>query len=121
MKSPLTRRFISSEQAVATKSQHKKPCADCPFARTAIPGWLGASRNGGLATPDEWIDIAHGEIIERCHCTKNQQCAGLAIFRANVCKLPRCALLLEANRDLVFASDDEFKKHHSHFRLKGKI
>lgn len=114
-KSPLLRRFTSSDEAVRTKSQHRKPCADCPWARTAIPGWLGIStiRQHALATPEEWINKAHSEAVELCHCTTNQECAGLAIFRANVCKLPMRALRLEPNSKLVFASDEEFIRHHT--------
>jgi len=109
MKSPLVRRFVSSEDAIRTKTQHRKPCADCPFARTAIPGWIG------LRTPEEFTRDAHGEVYLDCHCTTNQQCAGAAIFRANVlksCRDPR-HLVLPKNTKLVFASSQEFQDHHN--------
>lgn len=109
----LNRRFVDSSQAAITKSQHKKPCADCPFSRKAIPGWTG------LDSPETWIEKARGEVVEICHCTKNQQCAGFAIFRANVCKLPKLALVLPSNTQLVFASDAEFLAHH-HQKLKSR-
>lgn len=61
-----------------------------------------------------WIGVAHSEQIEICHCTTNQQCAGLAIFRANICKLPYLgSLILEQNKKIVFANDAEFSKHHT--------
>lgn len=106
---PLARRFVNSEQAVKTKTQHRKPCADCPFARKAIPGWLGAR------TPEGFLREAHGEAYLDCHCTTNQQCAGAAIFRANVCKSCRTDihLVLEQDTTLVFANNKEFLQHHN--------
>jgi hypothetical protein len=111
-KHPLTRRFISSDEAVPTKQQHIKPCADCPFARAAIPGWLGGRKSVNEQI-DYWLVLAHGEAMERCHCTTNQECAGLAIFRANVCKIPKFALRLESDTKVVFESDVEFRNHHN--------
>lgn len=107
-KHPLKGRLVSADQAVATKSQHRKPCADCPFARTALKGWLGGT------SIEEWLQKAGGEVIELCHCTTNQQCAGLAIFRANIFKSPRYKeiLTLEPDRALVFANRQEFADHH---------
>lgn len=115
MSKALARKFVSSDDAVAIKTQHRKPCADCPFARTAIRGWLGLSsiKKNKIATPEEWIEIAHGEKVEICHCTTSKECAGLAIFRANVFKLPKHALILEPDTTLVFANDQEFKAHHT--------
>lgn len=100
------RKLISFEEAVKAKCQHTKPCSDCPFARDAIPGWLG----GGTA--DDFIAYAHGEVIYDCHAFKGAQCAGMAIYRANVCKKPRQAMILPPDRKLVFAMPDEFRKHH---------
>jgi hypothetical protein len=107
-KHPLKRRFVSEDEAVVTKTQHKKPCADCPFARTAIPGWLGAN------TIQEWVDMIHGEAFIHCHCTKNQQCAGAAIFRANLLKVPRHPIQLRLPEDtkLCFGTTEEFVTHH---------
>jgi hypothetical protein len=58
--------------------------------------------------------MVHGEAFIDCHCTTNQQCAGAAIYRANVCKSPRdkTLLRLEPDKALVFASSQEFLKHH---------
>lgn len=106
---PLLRRFVIGADAVATKSQHKKPCADCPFGRKALKGWLAG------CSPEDWITMVHGEAQIDCHCTTNQQCAGAAIYRANVCKSPRdqTLLMLEPNTTLVFASPSEFTAHHT--------
>lgn len=90
------------------KRQHRAPCHDCPWRREALPGWLGGS------TADQWLADAHGEGLALCHTCGNQQCAGMAIYRANVAKTPRHAVLLRlpADRDKVFATPNEFKEHH---------
>lgn len=110
----LRRRFVSSDTAVQTKTQHRKPCADCPFSRRAIPGWIG------LRTVDEFLRDAHGETYLECHCTTNKQCAGAAIFRANVIKSCRDPghLRLEPDKEIVFATNDEFRNHHSQHLYK---
>jgi hypothetical protein len=106
----LKRRLVSSDEAQAMKFQHRKPCADCPFAKTALNGWLGAN------TLREWIAMIHGEAMIDCHCTTNRQCAGAAIFRANLIKTPRHPEILQLPPDngaLVFATDEQFIAHHT--------
>lgn len=101
------------DQAVETPKQHNKPCADCPFARTAVRGWIPD-------TPEGWLRYAHGEGRIECHTTKQPhtgdawQCAGGAIFRSNVCKLVRDKTLLRLprNKIIVFTNDQEFIDHH---------
>lgn len=101
------------DKAVVTPKQHRKPCVDCPFGRIALRGWIPE-------TPEEWLLKAHGDGILECHTTKQAnneswQCAGGAVFRANVCKSPRDreALVLPQNKKLVFASNQEFFDHHT--------
>lgn len=108
MSTALTRRLVADNGRVKTHSQHKKPCADCPWARKALPGWLGGN------TAEEWIAMAHGESYIDCHCTTNQQCAGAAIYRANVLKRVRHpeALVLPKDKTLVFSWPNEFLAHH---------
>ena len=88
--------------------QHTEPCADCPFARTALPGWLGGQSVG------EWLAMAHGEGPLYCHTKtvkrKVAMCAGGAIFRANVCK--SAVFRLPQNNEKVFAMDNAFASHH---------
>jgi hypothetical protein len=102
------RQLISTREAIPAKGQHHKPCTDCPWARTALPGWLGGS------TAEEWVQCAHADGTIACHVHEGAQCAGAAIYRANMVKLPRDpdALRLPANRALVFATPDEFRNHH---------
>jgi len=45
----------------------------------------------------------------------NQQCAGLAVYRRNICKSPRPgsgALVLDSDKLNVFANPMEFMDHH---------
>lgn len=103
------RQLLISDDAVPSDKQHKKPCSDCPWARTALRGWLGPH------TADEWLAIVHSDMEITCHTIEGPQCAGAAIYRTNVCKVPRdrAVLTLPANREKVFATPAQFKDHHS--------
>jgi hypothetical protein len=104
------RQLISSCEAKPGKAQHTEPCSDCPMARTALPGWLGG------ATAQQYACVAHSDLKVDCHAIKGQQCAGMAIYRANALK--RCYppnLNLPINHKTVFSNPAEFKKHHQQF------
>jgi hypothetical protein len=105
----MRRILVSSEEAVPAKGQHQKPCSDCPWARTALNGWLGDN------TAKEWVAFAHGEAHVECHSLTGVQCAGIAIYRANNGKLPRDPhqLRLPPDTTLVFESPMEFLDHHA--------
>lgn len=100
--------MTSKDKAKPCKRQHKTPCHDCPFARAALAGWLGGD------TPDEYVQLAHSDARIDCHTKIGPQCAGAAIYRANVIKSPRdkTVLILEQNKTLVFATPLEFLEHH---------
>ncbi len=107
------RRLITSDEATETKRQHVKPCSDCPFLRDSLPGWLG----GG--PPDEWVANAHGECRMDCHTRvgldgRAWQCAGVAVYRANVGKRTRFpAFIMELPKaPEVFSSSAQFLAHH---------
>jgi hypothetical protein len=106
------KKMICSEEAVVVKKQHTSPCSDCPWRRDSVPGWLGAHTAG------EWVAMAHGETRIECHTRKyasggGPECAGAAIYRANVHKSPRFPTLrLPQNVNKVFAWFTEFLKHH---------
>ncbi len=104
----MRRRLVSGDEAKPTTKQHTKPCGDCPWRKDALAGWLGSR------TADEWLRSAHGEDAMYCHTRLGPQCAGAAIYRANVCKKPRDpeALKLPADREKVFTTPREFKDHH---------
>jgi hypothetical protein len=103
------RKLVSIDEAKPASGQHTTPCSDCPFARTALPGWLG-----GMSV-DEWLQDVHGESVVECHTLIGAQCAGSAIYRRNVAKRPRdpSTLMLPADRDKVFATPAEFREHHT--------
>lgn len=106
-------KFIASSEAKSTKKQHVVPCSDCPWRRNSLPGWLGP------LDARQWLAVAHGDGEPGCHTCRTpdggcRSCAGLAMFRANVCKVPRDpeALRLSPNTVTVFASNSEFEAHH---------
>ena len=113
------RMVVSSAEATLVTKQHVRPCDDCPWRRDAMPGWLG-DRNA-----QEWVTIAHADLPVECHTRESPsfyvQCAGISIYRANICKKPRIAgflalgvepLKVPADRDAVFASPTEFREYH---------
>jgi hypothetical protein len=98
-------------------------CRACPWLRTSAPGWLGEH-----TTAAEWVALAHGEQPIACHMTITEadesgvgdwthpqirQCAGAAIYRANVGKMPRRPDVARAaaDTDTVFTWG-EFEAHH---------
>jgi len=108
------KQVIIAAEARTRKTDLRAPCSDCPWARRALPGWLG-----GL-TADQWIVLAHEDGTAECHTTKYpsgefHQCYGLAQYRRNVCKLPRdprIRRVKEADLESVFGSAGEFLQHH---------
>jgi hypothetical protein len=101
----------------------KTPCPGCAFRRDITPGALG----GG--TPEQFIGQAHGPFQIPCHahygersysevhaeCEEIPQCAGAAIYRANVGvaeALPAQLHKLPADKENVFATPAEFIAHH---------
>jgi hypothetical protein len=102
------RQLITGDQARIGKRQHTSPCSDCPFDRTALKGWLGET------SPELWAQIVHGEGRIDCHTITPMQCAGAAIFRANVLKQLRDpdAFRLPPNKARCFSSTKEFIAHH---------
>lgn len=105
------RKLISSDEAVPAKGQHQKPCSDCPWSRDSLRGWLGGTSIEG------WLKAAHGETRIECHTLIGAQCAGAAIYRRNVCKLPvdKTALRLPSDCEHVFSRPMEFMEHHDVF------
>lgn len=94
-----------------------KPCDECPWRRASTPGYVGPHN------AQTWRDAIHGDAPIACHktitadgetTTWTHQCAGAAIYRSNVHKLPRDpdVVTLPPDRDLVFARDGEFLEHH---------
>lgn len=95
----------------------KEPCRECPWRRASWAGHLGPF------SPEEWLDILHGESPIACHLTippgggwgdNTRQCRGAAIMRANVCKTPRNPSIETGPEDpvTVFRRNAEFLEHH---------
>ena len=89
--------------------QHSTPCNECPWRRKACPGWLGSDYSRA-----KWLLVASGESQVECHKSPSHECAGIAIFRANIGKRTKEATLaLTADRAAVFATPQEFFDHHA--------
>jgi hypothetical protein len=103
------RQLLTHDPRRKAGAQIVKPCSDCPWARSSLAGWLGA------ADPDDWLLAVHGEARVECHVYADCQCAGAAIYRANMAKSVRSPELLRlpADRVLVFATPAEFLAHHA--------
>ena len=101
-------RLIATGERPPAKMQITKPCTDCPMARTALNGWLGGS------SPEQYRRLAHSDARVTCHVHGNVQCAGMAIYRRNVCKrVEPPGLVLPADTATVFATPMEFLEHHT--------
>lgn len=110
------RKLIAAGQMPPAKAQITRPCTDCPMARNALPGWLGG------ATPEEYARLSHSDALVSCHVHGNVQCAGMAIYRRNVCKrVDPPGLVLPADREAVFATPMEFLAHHQQLRGAARI
>lgn len=92
--------------APATK-QLTAACTDCPLRRDALRGWLGG------ATPEDYARLCHSDEVVDCHVHAGSRCAGLAIYRSNVAKWQPQHHRLDADRDAIFASRQEFLDHHA--------
>jgi hypothetical protein len=107
-----------------------KPCARCPFLRKALPGYLGDD------TPENFMATTMSDYPMPCHLTINytdsewkekwengeagEQCAGAAIFFANMNKISRDSKRLRKAKDpmKVFANPIEFLAHHNKWRTR---
>jgi len=91
----------------------KVPCGECPFSRTAQPGGTGGS------SPSVYVGQGHGPFWLPCHAhsdfddpnwkndTSKPQCAGAAIYRANIGRarlMPKELHQLPPDTELVFGS-----------------
>lgn len=100
----------------------KKPCKECPFRRDNT---LKGEHPGG-AHPFVYVGQSLGPFWLPCHKDKNYddknsdpkvvgQCAGAAIYRANTgsaCHMPEQILSLPEDKELVFATHEEFLAHY---------
>lgn len=111
------------------ENTNRKPCKECPFARHVQPAVAG------LGDPCRYVGQAVGPFWLPCHeapgyeenkfapdnVERIPQCAGAAIYRANVGVLHKFSaafLHAEKNTELVFASHAELLAHHLQIPLK---
>ena len=106
-----------------------QPCPDCPWRRSTRPGALGGS------PPETFIGQAFGAYVLPCHnacdfgdpdwkakAIDTPQCAGAAIFRANVGIgkfLPPVLHKLPSDPGLVFNTAAEFLAHHREIPIEN--
>lgn len=105
----------------------KQPCRECPYRRESLPGYLGE------ASPEQFMATTMEDHQMPCHLTVDydredweegldeaEQCAGAAIFFANLCKLSRDRdrMKLPADREQVFSNPQQFLEHHKRRRSK---
>lgn len=111
-----------SEEKQGRQYANKKPCGSCPFARST-PGDKSVEKVNPLVL----IGQAQGPFLLPCHqdpeylgahrvdnLKEISQCAGAAIYRANLGiaeRLPAALHALAANTELVFASPEELLAH----------
>jgi hypothetical protein len=99
----------------------KKACGACPYSKTVVPGALGGS------DPDVYVGQGHGPFYLPCHKTCDfdnpdwktdsqtpLQCAGAAIYRANIDRAKLMPLTLHTlpKDDSCFGSPEELLAHH---------
>lgn len=105
-----------------------KPCKECAFARSSIPGELGGSEAevyigqcyGPFYIPCHMTyELGDPNIREKLACTGG--CAGSAVFRANLGwddRLPAGINRLPPDHQAVFSTPAEFIAHHKRISLQ---
>lgn len=107
------------------RPQQPKPCGACPWRRSSLPGWLGASSPEGFVA----TLILDVEPLP-CHSTidynrpdwhsrwmrgtdkRAKLCAGAAIAARNTLRCLKHHAPVEPDRETVFATFAEFIEHH---------
>lgn len=99
----------------------KTPCAECPWRKDSMKGWLGNS------TSVEFLQLSESEARMPCHmhvdyekdnwrdqAASAPQCAGRAIHFANRGKLAQNPELIKMKPDFekVFSNPQDFINHH---------
>lgn len=87
----------------------KKPCAQCPFRKDTLNGWLGGERMSEILAQDSFV----------CHKKQDLQCAGHMLINGNDNSFVRLANRLGieldlSGKELVFESLEECVSHHEY-------
>ncbi len=88
--------------------RQKKPCANCPFRKDSIKGWLGEERMRSILNNNSFV----------CHKNTDLQCAGHILILDNKNAFVKFAgrLNIDLNmqgRELVFDTAEDCIKHHT--------
>lgn len=105
------------------KNNLTKPCAECPFRKDSIKGWLGGE------TAQSTFDMVRHEADFACHMTRHKKveemsrCRGFLLFSKKISKIPKFNKELakaleeipfkEAIKETNILSLPEFIKHHT--------
>lgn len=86
----------------------KKPCADCPFRKDTLKGWLGEKRVSEILDRDTFV----------CHKKTHLQCAGHMLINGPDNQFVRMANILGyeldlSGQELVFDSRKDCIEHHT--------
>ncbi len=85
----------------------KKPCAQCPFRKDTLKGWLGGERMSEILAQDSFV----------CHKKQYLQCAGHMLINGNdngfVRLANRLGIELElSGKEMVFETLEDCVSHH---------
>lgn len=85
----------------------KKPCADCPFRRDSLKGWLGQERMTEILGYDSFV----------CHKKHDKQCAGHMLIKGEQNEFVRLANQLRiplvlSGKELIFETEEDCINHH---------
>ncbi len=96
------------------------PCADCPFRKDSLDGWLGEKRMTGILQSDSFVchKTTHKEMDDR------RQCAGHMIIKGDNNHFVRLANRLRIpldlrGKDLIFESERDCIKRFGYCRRQG--
>lgn len=86
----------------------KKPCAQCPFRKDTIKGWLGKRAIEEIIKSDTFV----------CHKKRHLQCAGHMLINGERNTFVQIANRLNfplglSGRELIFDTREECIAHHS--------
>jgi hypothetical protein len=110
----------------------EKLCAECPYRRKSMAGWLGRNR------PEAFTDAIFTETPQPCHLSLDYEdkrwkekweagktgklCRGALVLAANMCKLARDQTAIPRvppDRDEVFGHGREFIEHHGTAKVRS--
>ena len=85
----------------------KAPCADCPFRKDSLKGWLGAQKMSKILKANTFV----------CHKNTEKQCAGHMIIKGDDNTFVQLANRFNdpiplSGQDLIFDDESACIRHH---------